>query len=59
MEHQLKNIANVWPTIKNIFSVPHSESEYDNLISLLDSLIDEVGENESHPLAPSWRPLAT
>lgn len=51
MEHQLENIANVWPSIKNIFSVPHSKSKYDNLVSLLDSLIDEVGENESHPLA--------
>ena len=51
METQLENIANVWPTIKNIFSVPHTESEYKNLVSLLDSLIDEVGENESHPLS--------
>ncbi|CAK8722386.1 Transcriptional regulator [Candidatus Electrothrix laxa] len=25
--------------------------EYENLVSLLDSLIDEVGENENHPLA--------
>lgn len=51
METQLENIANVWPTIKNIFSVPHTELEYKNLVSLLDSLIDEVGENESHPLS--------
>lgn len=51
MEHQLENIANVWPSIKNIFSVPHSKSEYENLVSLLDSLIDEVGGNENHPLA--------
>ena len=51
MEPQLENIASVWPSIKNIFSVPHSESEYENLVSLLDSLIDEVGENENHPLA--------
>lgn len=51
MEPQLENIANVWPTIKNIFSVPHTEAEYKNLVSLLDSLIDEVGENENHPLS--------
>ncbi len=25
--------------------------EYDRTVSLLDSLIDEVGEDESHPLA--------
>lgn len=51
MEAQLKNIADVWPSIKNIFSVPHSDDEYENLVFLLDSLIDEVGENENHPLA--------
>ena len=31
--------------------MPHSEAEYQQLVALLDSLIDEVGENESHPLA--------
>jgi len=31
--------------------VPHSEEQYQQLVALLDSLIDEVGENESHPLA--------
>ena len=51
METQLENIASVWPTIKNIFSVPHTDAEYQNLVSLLDNLIDEVGESESHPLS--------
>ena len=31
--------------------VPHTEEEYDRLVAFLDSLIDEIGENESHPLA--------
>jgi HTH-type transcriptional regulator / antitoxin HigA len=31
--------------------VPHTEEEYNRLVALLDELIDEVGENESHPLA--------
>jgi len=38
----------------HIFSsvfVPHTEAEYQRLVTLLDGLIDEVGENESHPLA--------
>ncbi len=51
MDPQLENIANVWPQIKNIFSVPHTETEYNNLVSMLDNLIDEVGENEEHPLS--------
>jgi HTH-type transcriptional regulator / antitoxin HigA len=31
--------------------VPHTEAEYERLVSLLDRLVDEVGEDESHPLA--------
>ncbi|EDZ66265.1 hypothetical protein NOC27_2945 [Nitrosococcus oceani AFC27] len=31
--------------------VPHTEEEYERLVSFLDSLIDEVGEDEAHPLA--------
>jgi len=33
------------------FQVPHSEAQSQQLVALFDSLIDEVGENESHPLA--------
>ena len=51
MEAQLENIASVWPQIKNIFSVPHTETEYNNIVSMLDNLIAEVGENEAHPLS--------
>jgi HTH-type transcriptional regulator/antitoxin HigA len=29
----------------------HNEDDYEKAISLLDSLVDMVGENESHPLA--------
>jgi HTH-type transcriptional regulator/antitoxin HigA len=31
--------------------VPHSEEEYQRFIALLDTLIDRVGEDETHPLA--------
>jgi HTH-type transcriptional regulator/antitoxin HigA len=31
--------------------VPHTEEQYNQLVKFLDKLIDEVGENESHPLA--------
>ena len=30
---------------------PHNEDDYRRLVALLDGLIDEVGEDESHPLA--------
>jgi HTH-type transcriptional regulator/antitoxin HigA len=51
MDTQLEKIAKIWPGIQNIFSVPHNQKEYDRLVHILDGLIDEVGENESHPLA--------
>ena len=51
MNIQLKEIAKVWPDIQPIFSVPHNEKEYNKLVKLLDNLIDEVGNNENHPLA--------
>ena len=51
MNTQLKEIANVWPHIRSVFSVPHNEKDYNNLVNLLDTLIDEVGNNESHPLS--------
>ena len=50
MNTQLKEIAKVWPNIKPIFSVPHNKKDYNKLVNLLDSLIDEVGNNENHPL---------
>ena len=52
MNSQLENISKVWPTIKSVFSVPHSEKEYLELVKTLDSLVDEVGNNERHKLAP-------
>ena len=40
-----------WSNLKDTLFVPHTEAEYQKLVSLLDDLIDEVGEDESHPLA--------
>ncbi len=52
MNSQLENISKIWPTIKAVFSVPHSEKEYQALVKILDSLVDEVGNNENHKLSP-------
>ena len=40
-----------WSNLNDTLFVPHTETEYQKLVSLLDNLIDEVGEDESHPLA--------
>ena len=47
----LKSTVNAWSHLAGRVYVPHSEDEYERLVVLLDSLIDEVAENESHPLA--------
>jgi HTH-type transcriptional regulator/antitoxin HigA len=43
--------ANAWSSLAGTIFVPHTEEEYQRLASLLDGLIDEIGEDESHPLA--------
>ncbi len=43
--------TSAWSSLAGTVFVPHSESEYLRLVGLLDDLIDEVGEDESHPLA--------
>ena len=43
--------AAAWCSLAGKIYVPHSEEEYQHIVALLDSLIDEVGEDESHPLA--------
>jgi HTH-type transcriptional regulator / antitoxin HigA len=40
-----------WPALSRLVYVPHTEEEYGRLVALLDTLIDEVGEDETHPLA--------
>lgn len=51
MNSQLDNILKTWPSIKSVFSVPHTEDKYQDLVKILDSLVDEVGNNENHELA--------
>ena len=59
MNIQLEKIAKIWPGIQNIFSVPHNQKEYNRLVDILDGLIDEVGENESHPLVSLMETLGS
>ncbi len=59
MNTQIEQIAKVWPTVQNIFSVPHVDKDYKKLVSLLDGVIDEVGENENHPLASLMETLGS
>lgn len=48
---ELERIEQVWPDLANLLFVPHTDSDYQQLVALLDSLIDRVGEDETNPLA--------
>ncbi len=48
---EMETVEQVWPTLAPLLFVPHTEQEYDRLIQMLDTLIDVVGEDETHPLA--------
>jgi len=48
---ELITVEQVWPSLAPLLFVPHSEREYDRLVQMLDTLIDVVGEDETHPLA--------
>ncbi|MEY3828116.1 MAG: hypothetical protein RLZZ148_2943 [Cyanobacteriota bacterium] len=47
----LQRTQQAWLNLTNIIFIPHTEKEYQTLVEMLDNLIDEVGEDEAHPLA--------
>jgi HTH-type transcriptional regulator/antitoxin HigA len=48
---QMERAFAAWPQVEPALHVPRTEREYRKLVKLLDRLIDEVGEDENHPLA--------
>jgi len=40
-----------WKNVSDTIFVPHNEKDYERLVSMLDDLVDQVGEDETHPLA--------
>ena len=52
MSHRnMGSTLQAWSTLSSLVYVPHPEEKYCRLVALLDELIDEVGEDETHPLA--------
>jgi HTH-type transcriptional regulator / antitoxin HigA len=52
MQHlDVNKTLNAWSLLAGAVFGSHTEEAYRRLVGLLDSLIDEVGEDESHPLA--------
>lgn len=48
---ELAKVTEAWPPISREVRVPRTKGEYEGLVEFLDNLTDEVGEDESHPLA--------
>ncbi len=46
----LQQAVKAWPPVSKVLFVPRSEPEYDEAVGLLNEMIDEVGEDENHPL---------
>ena len=49
---EVQTVEQVWPLLTKVVFVPHTEADYQRLVEFLDTLIDMVGEDEAHPLAP-------
>jgi HTH-type transcriptional regulator/antitoxin HigA len=48
---ELEKVTNAWPPLSRAVRVPRTESDYNELVELLDRVTDQVGEDENHPLA--------
>lgn len=48
---ELETPGRAWQTITPHLFVPRNDQDYRHLVAMLDELIDEVGEDESHPLS--------
>ena len=56
---ELERLSVAWTQMSEVLSVPHTEAEYLRISALLDLVVDEVGERDSHPLAALMETLGT
>ena len=56
---ELERLSDAWTQIGEVLSVPHTEAEYLRISAILDLVVDEVGEHDSHPLASMMETLGT
>lgn len=56
---QPETLSRNWTPISSLVCVPRTDAECSRLVSLLDEITDEVGEDENHPLASFMDVLGT
>ena len=49
---ELEKVINVWSDVKDVLSIPRNDKKYKKLVKIQDELLDQIGENEKHPLVP-------
>jgi len=50
MSQLLENTINYWPIVAQVLSVPQTKADYQRTVTLLDELVDIIGDDESHNL---------
>lgn len=51
LQKDMGTAVQAWHKLEEMVYVPHTAEAYQRLVAFLDVLIDEVGEEETHPLA--------
>ena len=51
LHSDIRSTLQAWSPLSSLVYVPHTEEDYARLVAVLDALIDEVGEDETHHLA--------
>lgn len=50
MNPSLHSITQNWQAVAPLVAVPYNESQYQERLALLEQLLDEIGDDENHPL---------
>jgi HTH-type transcriptional regulator / antitoxin HigA len=51
LQKDMGKAVQAWHALESMVYVPHTKEAYQRLVVFLDALIDEAGEEETHPLA--------
>lgn len=51
MNSSLHSITQNWQSVAALIAVPYNETQYQERLALLEQLLDEIGDDENHPLS--------
>lgn len=51
LDIDIEDIKKKWPSINKVLNVYRTQKDYHRAISVLNFLLDEIGQNEKHPLS--------